>query len=341
VSPGREPGSPGRPTPVDAPERVSAGAERDAAGPDRLTPSQAARAAGVSRLSARKLFRALGYADSQDQPAYGNSELRVLRVASLLVRDGTLDEQTVLNLSRAMGRSLDRLATWQVETVAERVDGDRDRAAEMLRQASPELEELMVLLWRRLRDDAVDRVLAPPGEVFERAVGFADVVGWTQVVQSLDETALADLVRRFGDVAADAIADHGARIIKTVGDEVMFSARSAADAAHLALELTTAFAEDPLVPGVRVGFAFGPVVARLGDMFGTTVNLAARVSRLAGAGDVLTDAPTAGMLTGTAGLRLRTLGEHPVRGLGRVALVSVEPTTRREGGGGYAPGEHG
>lgn len=310
-------------------------------GLDRLTPREAARAAGVSRLSARKLFRALGYADSEDQPAVGDSELRALRVASRLVRDGTLDEQTVLDLSRATGRSLDRLATWQVETLAERVGGDRDRTAELLRRASPDLEELVVLVWRRLLDDAVDRVLVPAGEAFERAVGFADVVGWTQVVQSLDEPALADLVRRFGDVAGDAIADHGGRVIKTVGDEVMFSARSAADAARTALDLTTAFVGDPLVPGVRVGFAHGQVVARLGDLFGTTVNLAARVSRLAGAGDVFTDARTAGLLTGTEGLRLRTLGEHQVRGVGRVALVAVESTARRESGGGYAPGEHG
>ena len=292
-------------------------------GLDRLTSREAARAAGVSQLSARKLFRALGYADSEDQPAVSDTELQALRVASRMVRAGVLDEQTVLNLSRAVGRSLDRLATWQVETVAERVGGDRDATAELLRRVAPDLEELVVLVWRRLLEDAVDRVLVPAGELFERSVGFADVVGWTQVVQSLDEPDLADLVRRFGDVAGDAIADHGGRIIKTVGDEVMFSARSPEDAALTALDLTTAFHDDPLVPGVRVGFAHGQVVARLGDLFGTTVNLAARVSRLAGAGEVLTDSTTAGMLTGTSGLRLWTLGRRQERGLGRVALVAV------------------
>lgn len=315
--------------------------DRHEADPVLLTPRQAARAAGVSQLSARKLFRALGYADAEGMPAVGGAELQALRMASGLVRDGVLDEQTVLNLSRAVGRSMDRLATWQVETVAERVGGDREATEELLRRASPNLEELVVLVWRRLLDDAVDRVLVPAGEVFERAVGFADVVGWTQVVQSLDEPELADLVRRFGDVAGDAIADHGGRVIKTVGDEVMFSARSAGDAALTALDLCTAFLDDPLVPGVRVGFVHGQVVARLGDLFGSTVNLAARVSRLAGAGEVLTDAATAALLTGTQGLRLRTLGTKPVRGVGPVPLVSVESTARREGGAGYAPGEHG
>ena len=326
-----------------ADDRVGASSRPFEVGPPgrKLTPREAARAAGVSQLSARKLFRALGYADAEDMPAVGGAELQALRTASGLVREGVLDEQTVLNLSRAVGRSMDRLATWQVETVAERVGGDRDATTELLRRASPTLEELIVLVWRRLLDDAVDRVLVPAGEVFERAVGFADVVGWTQVVQSLDEPELADLVRRFGDVAGDAIADHGGRVIKTVGDEVMFSARSAGDAALTALDLCTAFLDDPLVPGVRVGFAHGQVVARLGDLFGTTVNLAARVSRLAGAGEVLTDATTAALLTGTQGLRLRTLGTRPVRGVGPVPLVSVESTARREGGAGYAPGEHG
>ncbi|MFC3689299.1 adenylate/guanylate cyclase domain-containing protein [Aquipuribacter hungaricus] len=308
---------------------------------DRLTPREAAAAAGVSRLSARKLFRALGYADADDEPVLGETELQVLRIATRLVRDGTLDERTVLDLARAVGRSVDRLATWQVETLAERVGGDPATTHLLLRQVSPDLEELLGLVWRRLADDAVERVLVPAGEVFSRAVGFADVVGWTQMVSTLDEPELAALVRRFGDVAGDAVADHGGRVIKTVGDEVMFSSGSAEDAARTALTLSRAFEEDPFVPGVRVGFAYGQVVARLGDLFGTTVNLASRVSRLAGAGDVLTDARTAGMLTGTTGLRLRTLGPRQVRGVGPVALVSVETPGQRTGEGGYAPGEHG
>lgn len=323
-------------------DQARRGSVPDMAAPaDRITARQAARAAGVSQLSARKLFRALGYADSQDQPSVGDAELQALRVASRMVRDGTLDEQTVLNLSRAVGRSLDRLATWQVESVAERVEGDRAATVELLRRLAPDLEELLLLVWRRQVEDAVDRVLVPAGEVMERAVGFADVVGWTAVVQSLDEPELADLVRRFGDVAGDAIADHGGRVIKTVGDEVMFSARTAEDAARTALDLSTAFVDDPLVPGVRVGFAFGQVVARLGDLFGTTVNLAARVSRLADAGDVLTDSTTAAMLTGTQGLRLRTLGPRQVRGVGRVPLVSVESPLRPDHRSEYAPGQHG
>jgi adenylate cyclase len=311
-------------------------------GPSRsYTLREAARAVGVSQRSARKLFRALGYADVADEPALGETELRALELAAGMVRDGTLDEETVLNLSRAVGRSLDRLATWQVESVAERVDGDPEATVALLETLGPRLEALLAIVWRRLLEDAVDRVVVPAGEAFERAVGFADVVGWTQVVQSLDEAELAGLVRRFGDVAGDVIADNGGRVIKTVGDEVMFTTRAAEDAARTALELAQAFDDEPHVPGVRVGFAFGPVVARLGDVFGSTVNLASRVCRLAGTGEVLTDATTATLLTGTAGLRLRPLGRRQVRGVGQVPLVTVEAVWRREQRGGYAPGEHG
>jgi adenylate cyclase len=309
--------------------------------PRTYTLREASRAAGVSQLSARKLFRALGYAEVTDQPALGDTELRALELAAGMVRDGTLDEQTVLNLSRAVGRSLDRLATWQVETVAERVDGDPAATVALLEQLGPRLEALLAIVWRRLLTDAVDRVVVPAGEAFERSVGFADVVGWTQVVQSLDEAELAGLVRRFGDVAGDVIAEGGGRVIKTVGDEVMFSARGPVEAARTAVDLAEAFDDEPHVPGVRVGFSHGPVVARLGDLFGSTVNLASRVSRLAGTGEVLTDAATAALLTGTVGLRLRPLGERQVRGVGRVPLVTVEPLGRREQRGGYAPGEHG
>ena len=307
---------------------------------DRFTRREAAQAARVSLLSARKLYRALGYAEPDEQRALAEPDLAVLRLATGLVRSGHLDETTVLNLMRAVGRSLDRLATWQVETVAEHVAGDREQAVRLLGEVTPDLQELLGHVWRHQLEDAVDRVLTPPGESFERAVGFADVVGWTKVVQSLDEPALAVLVRRFGDVASDAVAYNGGRIIKTVGDEVMFSARTAAEAARISVELSSVFLDDAVVPGVRVGFVHGPAVARLGDLFGTTVNLAARVSRLADVGDVFTDARTAATLTDEAGLYLRTLGRRQVRGFGSIPLVSVQSS----GGAGrpaYAPGEHG
>ena len=307
---------------------------------DRFTRREAAQAAQVSALSARKLYRALGYAEPDDERAFAEPDLAALRLATGLVRSGHLDEATVLNLMRAIGRSLDRLATWQVETVSEHAGGDRERAVRLLHEVTPDLQELLGHVWRHQLQDAVDRVLTPEGQSFERAVGFADVVGWTKVVQSLDEPALATLVRRFGDVASDAVADNGGRLIKTVGDEVMFSARTAREAARIGVELSSAFLDDAVVPGVRVGFVHGPAVARLGDLFGTTVNLAARVSRLADVGDVLTDARTAASLTDEAGLYLRTLGPRQVRGFGSISLVSVRSSAVPDRPA-YAPGEHG
>lgn len=295
----------------------------------------------MSLLSVRRLYRALGYAEPEEERALAEQDLAVLRLATGLVRAGHLDEATVLALMRAIGRSLDRLATWQVETVAEHVGGDRELVVALLEEVAPDLERLLSHVWRHHLNDAVDRVLIPTGETFERAVGFADVVGWTQVVQSLDEPELAALVRRFGEVASDAVADHGGRIIKTVGDEVMFSARSAGEAARISVDLSSAFLDDALVPGVRVGFVHGPAVARLGDLFGTTVNLAARVSRLADVGDVYTDARTAARLTDEAGLYLRTLGPRQVRGFGVVALVSVRASQDAGLAPAYAPGQHG
>ena len=289
----------------------------------RYTRREAAAAAQVSALSARKLYRALGYADVADEPAYSEGDLEALRRAAALVRRGLLDEDTVLTLTRAAGRSLDRLATWHVETVIEAVHGDRAATVELLDAIAPDLQVLLGQVWRRLLADAADRVLASQSEGVHRSVGFADVVGWTQVVQRLDEPDLAALVRRFEEIADEAVAAHGGRIIKTVGDEVMFYAPTVAECARTALELAQVFADDEVVPGVRVGFAHGPVVARLGDLFGTTVNLAARISRLADAGEVLTDAPTAAALTEEPGVQLRALGPRQLRGLGPVALVTV------------------
>ena len=91
-----------------------------------------------------------------------------------------------------------------------------------------------------------------------------------------------------------------------------------ATAARIGLELAEAMAGDPELPDVRVGIATGPVLYRMGDVFGRTVNLASRLTALAAPGTVLVDATTATALAGLADVVAEPEKTRAVRGIGLV-----------------------
>ncbi|HEY8882541.1 MAG TPA: adenylate/guanylate cyclase domain-containing protein, partial [Dermatophilaceae bacterium] len=124
----------------------------------------------------------------------------------------------------------------------------------------------------------------------------------------------------------------GGRVIKTVGDEVLFVARGAAPAAAIALDLVEAMAEDDLLPDVRVGMASGHVVSRLGDVFGITVNRASRLTAVARPRTVLVDDAMATSLASTSGFEMTPLPRRTLRGIGPVTpwnLRRADPSGRR------------
>ena len=79
---------------------------------------------------------------------------------------------------------------------------------------------------------------------------------------------------RFEAGALAIVVNHGGKIIKTIGDEILFVADSPRAAAEIGLELTEMHLADPELPELRVGMAFGPVLAKVGDVFGEVVNIA-------------------------------------------------------------------
>jgi adenylate cyclase len=170
-----------------------------------------------------------------------------------------------------------------------------------------------------------------------RAVGFADLVSFTRVVRRLSERELAALVQRFEAVASDVITAHGGRVVKTVGDEVLFVARPGGSAAQIALDVADEIGRDDLLPEVRVGMATGPVVGRLGDVFGTTVNRASRLTSVAPGGGVLVDDALASALASVSGFETTALRRRTLRGIGEVTPSELR---RAAGGrlGGRAPG---
>ena len=171
-----------------------------------------------------------------------------------------------------------------------------------------------------------------------RAVGFADMVSFTQVSRELEEIELARVVEWFEETAADIIAACGGRLVKTLGDEVLFSAESPTIGAEIALTIAAAIQDETEVPDVRVGVAHGPVLPLMGDVFGTTVNLAARLTSLARPGSVVIDSELAARLEKEPAYRITRIVRRPVQGLGIVQPFVLRRAPRPEDG---PPGDGG
>ena len=155
-------------------------------------------------------------------------------------------------------------------------------------------------MWRRNVGVALARLLADAqpethlGVV--RTVGFADLVSFTRLARQLSESDLAALVTRFEAVASDIVSEHGGAVVKTVGDEILFSHQDPEGASRIARALKEMSEVDDLLPQMRVGLSTGRVLARLGDIYGTTVNRAARLTNAAAASQILVDEATADAL---------------------------------------------
>ena len=108
--------------------------------------------------------------------------------------------------------------------------------------------------------------------LFRVAVGFVDLVGFTPLSHRMATRELSTFIGQFENRAFRLAADHGGRIVKHIGDEVMFVAIDPVAGCELALALMVEFLDDGIQP--RGGLAFGDVVARQGDYYGEVVNLA-------------------------------------------------------------------
>jgi adenylate cyclase len=303
-------------------------------GPRRWRRREVSRSAGVSLLSARKLWRALGFANVGDEDvAFTDADSEALRRVVGLVRAGLLDEETAIAFARALGQTTDRLVSWQTEALLEQLTGtDPAKAPEVAVQRVEELvddlERLLVYSWRRqmaaaverLREQAPDR-RAPSST--RLTVGFADLVSYTRLAQRLEQRELGVLVQRFEGLAADVVTAGGGRVVKTVGDEVLFTADEPVAGAVIALSLSEQMAVDDVVPDVRVGLAHGLVLRSLGDVYGATVNLASRLTGLAQPGTVVTDSRTAEILARDGDLVLVPQRLRQVRGFGQLQPLLV------------------
>ncbi|MGT2463912.1 adenylate/guanylate cyclase domain-containing protein [Sinomonas atrocyanea] len=319
-----------------------------------LKRREVAAAAGVSLYSARKLWRALGMPNfTDDDLAFTQAELEPLKVMPRLVREGKLTEEAAISVARAIGQMTDRMVVWQVEALVEDMissQGMTDSEARVaLLERLPDLvgplEEMLVYSWHRQLAAGVQRLVVRAQAGLDsseegrdgteddaplplaRAVGFADLVSYTSLSRRMNERTLAQLVQRFENRCSEIIAVGGGRLVKTIGDEVLYIAETPAAGAQIALALSKEFAEDEILPQCRVAMVWGRVLSRLGDIYGPTVNLAARLTAIAEPGQVLVDDVTAKALTGDERFVLEHREPEMVRGFGEIHPVALRHGT--------------
>ncbi|MEA2195467.1 MAG: adenylate cyclase [Solirubrobacteraceae bacterium] len=116
---------------------------------------------------------------------------------------------------------------------------------------------------------------------------FADLVGYTAFTEQVGDDAAADVAVAFQARAERLAARYDCAVIKRLGDAVMIHGRDPARVVALALRLRRELAEERLCPPLRMGVHSGAAVQRDGDWYGATVNIAARVADVAGAGEIL------------------------------------------------------
>ena len=316
--------------------------------PPSLTRVEVAERAGVPLEVAHELWRLLGFpTQTDDAVAFTEADVQALEHSHQLMKAGILSADRQAALVRTWGRSFARLADWQTNlltSVALEGGGDPAEAlAQMTEEVLPRVDALQSYVWRRHLLSASSRMLAvetPGSPVIDLAVLFVDIVGYTSRSKTLSERELVEWLEYFEGETLHLVVDRGCRIIKNIGDEVLLVADDVAAATEVALEMTRR-GEDPddRFPSVRAGIAYGSVVNRLGDVFGPTVNIAARLTSIARPGTVVVDRGAYEALTGrTAGdddeavegdnesaYSFRRLRRVSVKGYSRLQAWAVRP----------------
>jgi adenylate cyclase len=299
-------------------------------GPASLTARDVARDAGLELAEVRRLWRALGFPPVADtERVFTPADVEVVRAVRALLEMKSAHPDDLLQLTRVIGQSLARVTDAQVTAAAERLGqlrpaavSDEAAAAELVERIqtlAPSLEQFLGYVWRRHLLAALRRRSAAPSAGDRpSAIGFADLVGFTALSQSIAPRDLAAIVDRFEVLAYEHIPERGGRVVKMIGDEVMFAVDDGAVAADIAIALVEACARDALVPDVRIGLAFGPTLSWEGDLYGPTVNLASRLVNFARPGTVLIADELGERLADDPRFELRHLRPVPLQGVGRV-----------------------
>lgn len=263
---------------------------------------------GVPLELLRVLREAIGFALPEPDDRMREDELRVVPLIEKLV-SARFPTSVLERLLRVYGDGLRRMAEVEADwwhryvVLPALASGMTD--AEMHEatlgfgeETTPLLEQAMLAMYHAHQEhtwvenligeieDALDRTGLRSRLVRPPAICFLDITGYTRLTEERGDEAAAELAARLTPLVQRPAERHGGKVVKWLGDGVMFHFREPTGGVVAALEMVDAIAKEGLPPA-HVGLDTGPVVFQGGDYFGRTVNLAARIGERAAPGQVL------------------------------------------------------
>jgi len=297
--------------------------------------AEVAAAASVDVSIAQRFWRALGFPDVGDEKVFTQWDMMAMQGAvERAVNEVSLER--AINQARGMAAAMAIVSeVWSDALVLTARKGlDEGLPPEVLAGTLVDtldidrLTNLLGYVHRRLLIAAIQRRLewitegGPVGEPII-TVGFGDMTGYTALVQNLSGEELAVLVNRFEAVTRDLIASSGGRVVKTIGDEVLWVATTPASGVAIALDLIDAVAHDDVLPPIKAAVDSGPVLLRDGDVFGPTVNRASRIVDLAQTGTVVVSTEVREEVADDPQFSVRPLGPRRLKDIGLTWLWGV------------------
>jgi adenylate cyclase len=297
----------------------------------RYTLRQVARESGLEQAFIERILGAMGLGSSSSE-LLSEEDLEMMKYVAAVLEAG-LPAVAFLQLARVYGQAIAQIADAEVRLIhlyvheplmrdgmpnveiAEEMEG---LARELIPFAAPLLRYVHDrLLGHFVEQDVIGHMETDLAENSSEegrvrvAIVFADLAGYARLtVERGDEEALA-AVERFVE-AVERTLPTDARVIKTLGDEVMVVGPDAGGLVRWAVGLSAAIAAGD--PPPRIGMHYGDALYRDGDYYGREINQAARVVARAGGGEVLVTRPVVDVAAGFDSVKFERIGEVGLKG---------------------------
>jgi adenylate cyclase len=271
------------------------------------TVRQAARETGLEPGLVERVVAALGMNPAQ-AASLSSADVQLLRYVAAVL-DAGLPLVAMLQLIRVYGQAMAQVADAEVRlfhlyvheplmrsgaTGIEMADEMLAITRELLPLASPVMDQVhQRYLQHFVEQDVVGHMEAElDGDAVDLgrlrvAIAFADLAGYTRLTEEEGELEAVDAVERFVEAVETTLPDD-ARVIKTIGDEVMVVGSDPAALTDWAVGFQQLQSEPPLP---RIGIHYGDALYRDGDYYGRDINIASRVAARSAGGEVLVTRP--------------------------------------------------
>jgi adenylate cyclase len=293
-----------------------------------LTLAEVSERAGMTPEEVERIRRAAGIPPaSPDERMFREADAEIFAAYSLAAE--TLGEQAMLQFTRVTGSAMAAIAETAIWSFLSNIEAPlMERSGTELELAKANLEAARVLslapglletIFRVHVETAIRRSRQARQQYrdFEGArlaVGFIDLVGFTSLSQQIEPRELKKVIDEFETEALDVVSERDGRIVKFIGDEVMFVALDGPSACEIALTLLEKFGKQDSTIQPRGGLAVGELSARAGDYFGPEVNAASRIAELAVPNEMLVTAAMRDDAESVPGLRFDPAGRRMLKG---------------------------